>query len=274
MFVLNFQFSLSLLILIQRCLSIPFDYSDFSVPDLNSDYTSFPQDESSNPNSNLLALSSNDADASTISDPNLIDYSLYDNEDWLSSSTQADNNLLGTFGDMTIANSGAMCPLGKREDGVSCTNDQQPIKQPIKQPLPPLDLEGLSAIFGITNNNGESGTQNGDLGTDANAGTGSLSELDPCSLRSPYLVHACCDGPAGRVRGGIYNIIQSCAFGTCTHLAPVYLLFGACQKVAKRSFISADPITHICPPGISACCNTLSRITSMVSSSAPPPAPL
>ena len=241
MLVLNFQRSLSLMILIQRCLSIPFDYSDFSVPDLNSDYTSFPQDEYSNTDSNLLAFLPNDAAQDTTSDPNLLDYSLFDNGDWLSSSTQPDDNLLGTFGDMTIAGSGAMCPLGKREDGLSCKNNQQPIKQ---QPLPPLDLDGLSAIFGITNNNGGSGTQNGDLGTDAGVGFGSSTQTNPCLLTPPYLVHACCDGPEGMPNGEVYSVIQSCSPGTCTH--------GNIGPSSGR-LLQGFADTYTCPPSWGEC---------------------
>lgn len=211
MLVLDFQCLLSLMIFIRHGLSIPFDYSDFSDTGLNSDYSSYFQDEYPSTDSNLLAFAPNDAEPGTTSETNPLDYSLFDNGDWLSSLPQVGDNPVGTFSDMTIADSGAICPLGKREDGASCRSPEQP---QIKQPSANLDIDGLSAIFGITNNNGGSGVQNGDLGADANAVTGSLTQSDPCLLQPPYLVHACCDGPRGTANGAIYSYIENCALGT------------------------------------------------------------
>lgn len=205
----GFRCLLFFMISIQNSLSIPFDYNDFSETDLNTDYSSFFQDGSTGANSNLLAMSPNDVDPGTTSETNLLDYGLFDSENWLSSSTQADDNSMGTFGDMTIADSGAMCPLGKREDGKSCTVEQVPIQQP----LPNLDIGGLSNIFGITDSNGKANS-----GADANAATGSQTFNDPCVTQPPpYLIHTCCDGPEGTPNGDVYFLIESCSMGTCTH---------------------------------------------------------
>lgn len=265
MLVVDFRFLLSLAILAQQSLSIPFGYDDdLSNIDLGSDYSSFLQDGYPSTDSNLLAFAPNDADPGTTSETNLFDYNLFNDEDWLSYLTPGDDNSMGTFTDMTIADSGAMCPLGKREVGQSCVPQQQP------QQIEPsnLDISGLSAIFGITNDNGASNNPTVGLGADANAATGSLTQPDPCLLQPPYLVHACCDGPEGTPVGVVYNFIENCALGTlypCCCCLSTLSVFLPKVVLAEGVVILADPLTHVCLTPISACCNTISKITSMVS---------
>lgn len=226
MLVIDLGCFLFLMILFKQSLSIPLDYDDFYDTGLSPDFSSFLPEEYPGANSNLLSLSSNDADPGTASESNLLNYSPSDAVDWLSPPTQADENSInsiGTFNDMLISDSGAICPLGKKKkrddsgSGSSCSSSQE--LSPNTPPLPDLHLPDVLGTFGITNSNDGSTVPSGasgDLGTDANANAvpGSLTSPDPCLTRAPYLMHACCDGPPNQLNGDVYVTIEKCALGT------------------------------------------------------------
>lgn len=193
MLIMVFRCLFSFLVLFQCSLSIPFDYES-SDTDLSPDYSSFFSDEDPGADSNLLALSPNDADPGTTYETN-VDYSPSDNIDWFSPPNQAD--------DIIISDSNAMCTLGKREDGQSCNS----------KPLPNLQLPDLPGTFGISDGSGDSTSPLGNPGADANAVPGSLTLPDPCLTTPPYLTHACCEGPEGTPNGVTYFMIENCALG-------------------------------------------------------------
>ena len=209
MFVINIHSLICLMTLLQHSLSTPVAY-DFSNADPMSDFSVFnPEAQTEAPweDTNLLALSTNDADT------NLFDYSPSDSADWAFSPTQADENSLPTFNDMIFADSGAVCPLGrKRDGGRSCAADEQ---APSGE-LPNLQLPDLLGTFGIVDEKGGSTTTLDEPKSDANAVTGSLSQPDPCIVnRFLHNLHVCCDGPLDSLpsRSNVYPWIKGCALG-------------------------------------------------------------
>lgn len=218
MVIIKIHSLICLMALLQHSLSTPvaYDFSNADPMSSFSDFTPEAQTEAPWEDTNLLALSTNDADT------NLFDFSPSDNVDWAFSPTQADENSLPTFNDMIFADSGAFCPLGrKRDGGRSCAPDEQP---PSGE-LPNLQLPDLLGTFGIVNENGGSTTPSDESSPNTNAVTGSLSQPDPC-LVNHFLhnLHVCCDGPLDLLPSGsnVYPWIKGCVLGKCAHDYPFF----------------------------------------------------
>lgn len=125
------------------------------------------------------------------------------------SSYQNPDQLLTPSTELLIAADSESCHASKKErDGESCA-------VPITVEIPSL----LNNVFGI-GGGGDETEPNSDA--DANAWDWSRV-VDPCVLRTPYIIHLCCHGPLGVPYGFGWTFLDKCVVGTCISLGLVNL---------------------------------------------------